>query len=318
MSLVDHLKELRRRLVYALIALIIGTIIGFVWYQNSVLGIPTLGDLLRGPYCSLPSEDRADFGVGDECRLLATGPFEMLLLRLKVGALAGLVFSSPIWLYQIWAFVTPGLLKGERRSTFTFVALAVTLFVAGAGLAYFVVDYGLAFLLTMGDETQVAWLTGERYFNFLLALLLIFGVSFEVPLIIGMLNVVGVLAYEDIKDKRRMIIMILFIFAALITPGHDPFSMVALAFALTILVEIALQFCRWNDRRRAKNRPEWLDLDDESASPMAYTPEPVASAAADPNGPAGRVTRADQGRGGPQPQRPTQSYGSGANFDDVM
>ena len=218
-----------------------------------------LGEILRGPYCALPPESRADFTDGGKCRLLATGPFEMFMLRLKVGALAGLVLSSPVWLYQIWAFIVPGLHKKERRSTFTFVSLAVLLFVTGAIIAYFVVHYGLSFLLTI-----------------LLALLLIFGVSFEVPLIIAMLNIVGVLEYETIKEKRRIIILVLFVFAAFMTPGQDPFSMVVLALSLTLLVELAMQFAKWNDKRRARKRPEWMDLDDDAASPLDSAPAPVA------------------------------------------
>lgn len=325
MTLVAHLKELRRRVIYSALALVIGTLVGFAWYQLTIstpwFTISSLGDILRGPYCALPAESRADFSHDGECRLLATGPFEMFLLRMKVGALAGVVFSSPVWLYQIWAFVTPGLHKTERRWTFSFVSVAVLLFVAGAVLAYFVVEYGLAFLMTMGDEFQAAALTGEKYFNFVLALLLIFGVSFEVPLIIGMLNVVGILAYDDIKDKRRMIILILFIFAAVMTPGQDPFSMMILAFALTILVEIAIQFCRINDKRRKKQRPEWMDLDDEAASPLDYTPAPVAPAAPEPGAQVRTQAPPTQRPGGgqpPKPQRPTQSYGGGSDFDDVL
>lgn len=272
MSLVEHLQELRRRVIISLLALLAGTIVGFLWYQHSPFGLMPLGEILRGPYCELPPENRASFTQDGECRLLATSPFEMFMLRLKVGALAGLVLSSPVWLYQIWAFIVPGLHKRERRSTFIFVTLAVLLFVAGAVLAYFIVRYGLEFLLTIGDETQVAALTGEKYYNFLLALLLIFGVSFEVPLIIVMLNIIGVLEYEAIKDKRRVIILLLFFFAAFMTPGQDPFSMVVLAIALTLLVEMALQFTRWNDKRRKRERPEWLDMDDEDSSPLATAP----------------------------------------------
>lgn len=312
MSLVEHLQELRRRVIISILALVGGTIIGFLWYQHGALGLPPLGEILRGPYCSLPAERRADFSHDGECRLLATAPMEMFMLRLKVGALAGAVLSSPVWLYQIWAFIVPGLHKQERRATFVFVTLAVLLFAAGAVLAYFVVHFGLEFLMGIGDEFQAAALTGERYYNFLLALLLIFGVSFEVPLIIVMLNVVGILEYDAIKDKRRMIILALFVFAAFMTPGQEPFSMIALALSLTLLVELALQFCRWNDRRRGRSRPEWMDLDDESASPMdtttggAHAPAPVATPAP--------VT--------PPTTRPTPptagGQGEGSYFDDVL
>lgn len=272
MSLVEHLQELRRRVIISLLALLVGTIIGFLWYQHAPFGTMPLGEILRVPYCELPPEARADFTRDGECRLLATRPFEMFMLRLKVGALAGLVLSSPVWLYQIWAFIVPGLHKKERRTTFTFVSLAVTLFVFGALIAYFIVGFALEFLMTMGTEFAVSALTGQDYYNFLLGLLIIFGVSFEVPLIIVTLNMIGLLEYRTLKEKRRMIILILFVFAAFMTPGQDPFSMVVLAACLVLLVEMAIQFTRWNDRRRAHERPEWMDLDDESASPLSTGP----------------------------------------------
>ncbi|MDO5669693.1 MAG: twin-arginine translocase subunit TatC [Corynebacterium sp.] len=282
MSLVEHLQELRRRVIISLLALFAGTIIGFMWYQYAPFGTQPLGEILRGPYCELPPEIRADFTRDNECRLLATRPFEMFMLRLKVGALAGIVLSSPVWLYQMWAFIVPGLHKKERRTTFTFVSLAVLLFVLGALIAYFIVGFALEFLMTMGTEFAVSALTGQDYYNFLLGLLVIFGVSFEVPLIIVTLNIIGLLSYETLRDKRRIIILILFVFAAFMTPGQDPFSMVVLAGCLTLLVEMAIQFTRWNDKRRQVERPEWMDLDDEAASPLdtapggTHAPSPIA------------------------------------------
>lgn len=272
MTLVQHLQELRRRIVISLLALVVGTIIGFIWYSQAPFNMAPLGEILRGPYCSLPEERRMVFSADGECRLLATSPFEMLLLRLKVGALAGAVLSSPVWLYQIWAFIVPGLHKNERRFTFFFVSSAVVLFVLGAVLAYFILSVGLEFLMGMGEEFQTAALTGERYFYFLLALLMIFGVSFEIPLLIVCLNVVGVLEYQQVKDKRRIIIVAIMIFAAVVTPGQEPFSMLILALALVLLVEIAFQFCRINDKRLKRQRPDWMDLDDESASPLGKGP----------------------------------------------
>lgn len=314
MSLVEHLQELRRRVIISLLALLAGTIVGFIWYQHAPFGTMPLGEILRGPYCELPPESRADFTRDGECRLLATRPFEMFMLRLKVGALAGLVLSSPVWLYQIWAFIVPGLHKKERRSTFTFVTLAVMLFVLGALIAYFIVGFALEFLMTMGTEFAVSALTGQDYYNFLLGLLVIFGVSFEVPLIIGMLNVVGILSYESIKDKRRIIIIALFVFAAVMTPGQDPFSMLILAFALNVLVELSLQFCRWNDKRRDRKRPDWLDQDDDSASSLDYRPEPITPVISTPQPPAAGPQAAAQ----PAPQRPSGSFGGGSDFDDVL
>ncbi|MFC3850900.1 twin-arginine translocase subunit TatC [Corynebacterium hansenii] len=282
MSIVEHIQELRSRLLKALAGVVVGTIIGFTWYQFSFTMGPwklpfgdatfgpahfmSLGELLKEPYCQLPPEQRFGGAGSEECRLLATSPFEMFMLRLKVGALAGLVISAPWWLYQIWAYITPGLVRKERRYTLIAVTSAALLFSAGAVLAYFVVSYGLEFLLQMGDNAQIAALTGERYFNFLLALILIFGVSFELPLFIIMLNIVGVLRYETMRDKRRLIILMLFIFAAFMTPGQDPVSMVVLAVSLTVLMEVAIQFTRINDRRRENERPEWMDLDDDQSS----------------------------------------------------
>ncbi|WJY68036.1 twin-arginine translocase subunit TatC [Corynebacterium auris] len=279
MTLVEHLSELRRRVMISLVAVVIGTIIGFIWYQNAPFGMAPLGEIIRGPYCNLPSELRADFTGDGECRLLATTPFEMFMLRLKVGALAGLVLSSPVWLTQVWGFITPGLHRNEKRYTFTFVSLAVVLFVAGAVLAYFVLDQGLYILMSIGSEFQVAALTGHEYYNFLLALITIFGVSFELPLIIIMLNLAGVLRYEHVKEKRRLIIVGLFAFAAFMTPGQDPFSMLALALSMCLLVELAFQFCRLHDKKAVAEKPEWMKLDDDEASGPVTSSGPIAASA---------------------------------------
>ncbi|MGQ0574867.1 MAG: twin-arginine translocase subunit TatC [Pseudonocardia sp.] len=277
MTLVEHLYELRNRLGIALVAVFVTSGIGFVWYEVDFFGWPSLGDLLIGPYCAVTEAARPSLSTDGTCILAATGVFDQFNLRVRVGITAGVVLASPIWLYQLWAFVAPGLYSRERRYAMVFVSIASVLFVSGAVLAYLVVTQGLNFLLTIGSGVQLTLLTGESYFGLIIALLLIFGVSFELPLLTVMLNLAGVISYEMLRKARRGLIFGLFVFAAIATPGGDPFSMLALSVALVVLFEFALQVVRINDRRRARQRAaagvdSW---DPDEPSPIDTTPSAI-------------------------------------------
>ncbi|WP_086788774.1 twin-arginine translocase subunit TatC [Crossiella equi] len=276
MTLIEHLYELRHRLGLSVLAIFLGGVLAFLWWAYSVGPIPSLGTIVLEPYCSL--SDRVTFGSGQSCQLLQTQPFEAFMVRLKVSLAVGAVLSSAVWLYQIWAFITPGLYQKERRYAGTFVSCAVALFLAGAVLAFFIIPKALEALVGFGGEQFATALAGSNYINFLLALLVIFGVSFELPLLIIMLNFAGVLSYDKLRRTRRGAIFGLFVFAAIATPGTDPFSMLALAVALSLLHELSIQVARIRDKRAARKRAAegWDDnWGDDEASPITASPSPV-------------------------------------------
>jgi sec-independent protein translocase protein TatC len=267
MTLIGHLTELRNRIGKSLLAVLLATAVAFWWYEHG------LGEFIRAPYCGLDPDLR--FGDdGESCGLLITDVFGGVFIRLKVSFVAGVVLSAPVWLYQLWAFVTPGLKRNEKRYGIGFVAVSTLLFAAGAVLAYISLAKGLELLLSLAGEGTVVALTAPDYIGFMLSLLIAFGVSFEVPLLAVALNLVGVLSYAVLKRSRRWIFFLTIVFAAFVTPTQDPFTMLLMAGPMILLFEVAIQVARIVDRRRARRADvdHFHDLSDDEASPLDARP----------------------------------------------
>ena len=267
MSLIAHLTELRNRIAKALLALLVATVVAFWWYDHG------LGEFIRAPYCGLPADLR--YGGNDNgCGLLITDVFGGVFIRLKVAFLAGAVLSAPFWLYQLWAFITPGLKRQEKRYGIGFVAVSTFLFAAGAVLAYISLAKGLQLLLGLAGDGVVVALTAQDYIGFVLSLLVAFGVSFEVPLIAIALNLVGVLPYAVLAKSRRWIFFLTIVFAAFVTPTQDPFTMLLMAGPMIVLFEGAIQIARVVDKRRARREAleGFHDIGDDEASPLDARP----------------------------------------------
>ena len=267
MSLVSHLRELRNRLVKAFVFIFVGAVATFLWYNNGLL------DFIKAPYCDLPSDLR--FSVeGQECTLIVTDVLGGFLLRLKVSFIGGIILSSPFWLYQLWAFVTPGLKRNEKRYTVVFVGLSSLLFAGGTVLAYVTLRNGLKLLLSIAGEGVTPLLSAPEYVGFVVLLLVAFGISFQVPLVALMLNFVGVLSYQLMARSRRWAFFLTLVFAAFITPTQDPFTMLAMGGPMILLFEAAIQVARLVDKRRARRDAiaGYHDLDDDEASPLDASP----------------------------------------------
>jgi sec-independent protein translocase protein TatC len=207
--------------------------------------------------------------------LLQLGPADVLLLQLRISLWAGLVVASPIWMYQLWAFIAPGLHRHERRYAYAFAAIAAPLFAAGAFLAFFVVRTGLEFLLEIGPDNIQTTLEVGRYFSFVTNLILIFGVAFEFPLIVLMLNFVGLASAKRLLGWWRVAVFAFFAFSAIATPTPDPFGMTALALCLCLLYFAAVGVAFINDRRKRRRQETFEGLDDDEASPLEYHADPV-------------------------------------------
>lgn len=263
MPLVDHLRELRNRLAKAVLFVFVGAVVAWFFYNNIL-------DFLKQPYCALPAKHRLPGTPDNPCPLFVNDPLSGFLRRVKVSVLVGAVLSAPFWLYQLWAFISPGLHRNEKRYSVIFVAVSSTLFAFGAVLAYLTLSKGLQLLVSSAGADTVALFTIDKYLGFVNTMLVVFGASFEIPLLVAMLNVIGVLSYQRLRGWQRIAVFLIFVFAAIATPSQDPFTMCALALPMAALFEGAVLFSFIHDRRKARREAveSFHGLDDDIASPL--------------------------------------------------
>src|SRR5215472_5919316 len=262
MPLMEHIRELRNRLIKAALGLIAGMIVGWFIFGPA-------WHFISEPFCRIPIEGRTGCNA-DGHPLIVNGVFDPFFVRLKVAFVVGLIVSSPVWLYQLWAFIAPGLYAREKRWTYAFVGTAVPLFAIGGLFAYFALGHGLHFLLGLTPTGVKPLITTDTYLGYAMAMLLIFGLAFELPLVMVILNLAGVLTHARMRKWRRVMIFAVFAFAAVATPSPDPFSMLLLAVPCVILVELAEFFIWANDRRRARRPSVYAGLDDDEISPLDF------------------------------------------------
>ncbi len=271
MTLIDHVRELRNRLFYASLGIIAGLIVGFI------ISKPVF-QLLAEPYCSIDSSLVRDPITGAlECEFLTLGATDQLVLRLKIALWVGLIVGAPVWLYQLWAFVAPGLHRHERKWAYVFVSIAAPLFAGGAVLAYFVVRHSLEFIMEAGVIGEATQLEVTSYIGFVTNMILIFGAAFEFPLLLLMLNFTGVVSARRLLGWWRIVVFLSFAFAAIATPDPGPFGMTLLAACMSALYFMAVGVAFINDRRKGRGKEIYEGLDDDQISPLADDRVPVAA-----------------------------------------
>jgi len=275
MPLMDHIRELRSRLLKALAAVAVGMAIGFIPQVYN-----RLWAFVQHPF------RQAEQHAGN-AHLIVTGVFDPFMLRVQIAFFFGLIVSSPFWLYQIWAFLAPGLYRREKRWTYAFVAVAAPLFLAGAAMAYYAMSRGLKYLFALAPSGIAVLPTISNYLSYFEAMILGFGLAFELPLALVMLNMVGVLTHERIRKWRRIMIFLVFVFAGIASPSPDPLTMLLLAVPCVVLIEVAEVVIWANDRRRANRPGMYPGLADDELSPLDLDLSGDGAGNGQPPGPVG-------------------------------
>jgi sec-independent protein translocase protein TatC len=266
MPLGEHLRELRTRLLVSAAAVAAGAVGGWFVYEP-------LFNYLQAPLLRVARENHitANINFAD-----VTSSFN---LRVKLAIYLGIVIGSPVWLYQLWAFVVPGLTKKERRVSLIFVAAAVPLFLGGIFVAWLVVPNAVAFFASFAPEGSSVLTNADTYLTFVTRTMLAFGIAFLLPLFLVALNYIGVISGKTLAKGWRIAIFVIFVFAAVASPTPDAISMLVLAFPMCGLYLAAVWVAVMIDRSRSRREAaDWGAVGDDEASPIESDTAPVEPA----------------------------------------
>ncbi|MGW5863827.1 twin-arginine translocase subunit TatC [Streptomyces sp. NPDC055239] len=300
MPLAEHLRELRNRLAKAVLAIIVVAIVAAFFYKNIIEFFTD--PILKSVGCESSFAELAANGGHETCaRIVLNGLLTPFTLALKVSLTAGVVLASPVWLYQLWAFVAPGLHRSEKKYAYGFVAAGFPLFLGGGFFAYKTLPTMARVLLDFSPAGVDNQLPLDELLDLVTRMVIVFGLSFELPLLLVMLNLTGVLSGKRMLGWWRGMIMGITVFAAVATPSTDPLTMMMLAGPIWVLYFAATAFSILNDRRKAKIEAEGPD--DDEASDLDLTPddvgeiEPVSANRALPEQASGDSTNRDRVNG---------------------
>ncbi|MEU6604662.1 twin-arginine translocase subunit TatC [Streptomyces shenzhenensis] len=273
MPLADHLRELRNRLAKAILAIVVVTVVAAFFY-NDIINFLTK-PILDSVGCAKTFEElaRSSDNAQQCARITINGLLAPFTLALQVSLMAGVVFASPIWLFQLWAFVAPGLHRHEKKYAYAFVASGVPLFLGGGYFAYRVLPTTATVLMEFTPSGVDNLLPLDDLLQLVTRMVVVFGLSFELPLLLIMLNLTGALSGKRMLGWWRAMIMGITVFAAVATPSTDPISMLSLAGPICVLYFAAVAFSLLNDRRR--RRREAAGPADDEASDLDLTPEDI-------------------------------------------
>lgn len=257
MSLVDHLRELRRRLLISAVAILAGAIVGWVRYEWVM-------DRLQQPL----DEQRLTRRSGEVVTLNFAGLTDGFAMQINVSLVTGVILASPVWIMQLWGFVVPGLTRREKWTARAFTLAAVPLFLAGCATAYLAVPKAVAVLMSFVPEGGSNILAADVYLQFVLKFIVAFGVSFLLPVVLVGLNLAHVMPAAALRKGWRIAVLTSFVFAAFMTPTQDPYTMCLLAVPMIVLYFAAVGVTSIIDRRRSRDEPEWLVTPDDQASAL--------------------------------------------------